>query len=30
MTEDAIRAVEALWGGERATRRRVPAEVSDG
>ena len=30
MTEDAVRAAEALWGGERAAKRRVPAEVSDG
>jgi hypothetical protein len=28
MTEDAVRAAEALWGGERAARRRAPqAEV---
>ena len=24
MTEDAVRAVEALWGGERASKRRAP------
>ncbi|MDZ4278088.1 MAG: 50S ribosomal protein L4, partial [Dehalococcoidia bacterium] len=30
MTEEAVRAAEALWGGERATRRRAPAEVSAG
>jgi len=24
MTEDAVRAAEALWGGERATKRRAP------
>jgi large subunit ribosomal protein L4 len=29
MTEDAVRAAEALWGGERATNRRAPvAEAS--
>jgi large subunit ribosomal protein L4 len=29
MTEDAVRAAEALWGGERATKRRAPlAEVA--
>ena len=32
MTEDAVRAVEALWGGERATRRRaaLPEVVARG
>jgi large subunit ribosomal protein L4 len=25
MTEDAVRAVEALWGGERAAKRKTPA-----
>ena len=26
MTEDAVRATEAVWGGERATQRRAPRE----
>jgi large subunit ribosomal protein L4 len=32
MTEDAVRAAEALWGGERASKRRAPLAkvVSDG
>ena len=32
MTEDAVRAAEALWGGERATRRRaaLPEVVARG
>jgi large subunit ribosomal protein L4 len=30
MTEEAVRAAEALWGGERATKRRTgTAEASD-
>ena len=30
MTEDAVRAAEALWGGERAKTRRAPAKEAAG
>jgi large subunit ribosomal protein L4 len=30
MTEEAVRAAEALWGGERASKRRAPLQEAAG